>query len=73
MAKTRVHVTAYAGVEYGYAETETDAGRVSGRWEVEGGKGRGWSEVDPGGTGLTEQEAEAALDAALEEYYGKGD
>lgn len=70
MAKTKVHVTAYAGVEYGHVETELAGGSVSGRWEASGGKGR-WREIDPGETDLTELEAEAALDAALEEYYGK--
>jgi hypothetical protein len=69
MAKTEVHVTWYAGVEHGHAAVELESGTLLGWWTVEDGKGRGWGRIEPGTTGLTDEQAEAALDAALEEYW----
>lgn len=65
-----VDVKYHGGVERGYVRLETGSGALQGWWEVaDGERGRGFSRVDPGETGMSEEEAKAALDGAVEDYW----
>ena len=76
---TTVHMTTYAGVESGACTVELGDGlSLVGRWEAEGGKGRGWTsvilrrgldEVPLGVAGLDGSSARDRLDAELEAYW----
>lgn len=69
MAKSEITVTGHGDAEHGHVTVEYPEGTIQGWWTVYGGKGTGYSKVDPGDTGMSRHEAEAELDAALEEYW----
>jgi hypothetical protein len=73
MAKAEVDVQYRGDVERGYVRLELESGVLQGWWEVAGGRGGGYGRIDAGGTGMTEVEAEAALDGAVEEYWQGSD
>ena len=66
---TNVDITHHGDVEHGHVELELDNGTLRGWWTVEGGKGRGFSRVEVGTTGLSLQEAETKLDRAVADYW----
>jgi len=69
-----VDVQYHGDVERGYVRLELESGVLQGWWEVaDGDRGRGYGRIDVGETGMTEEEAEEALDRAVEEYWQGSD